>query len=221
MEISKEDLESIKNAGISIFLNEIKSFYLLGNTNEYDSFEPTNIDLTKCSDFDKYKCACCLYAGFKINEDEDLAYTLWREGAQAGHKESMLEYSVCLFNDEKVEEGFQMLQSAANAGNKIAQFRITLCYMFGYGTNQNEKKAFVIFEKLAEEDFPNAVYMMGSFYMTDTEEFFVKRDTVKGWELIKKACKLGSPFAQYGCGRCQSFRKKCRNGIEKRRYDHK
>ena len=197
MEISKEDLESIKNAGISIFLNEIKSYYLLGNTNEYDSFEPSKINLENCTEFEKYKLACCLYAGFKIDEDEELAFKLWQEGAEVGHKESMLEYSVCLFNDEKIEDGFLMLQDAANAGNKIAQFRIALCYMFGYGTKQNEKKAFTIFEKLAEENFPNAVYMIGSFYMTDTEGFFVKRDTAKGWELIKKACSLGSPFAQY------------------------
>ena len=42
-----------------------------------------------------------------------------------------------------------MLQKCANAGNQIAQFRIALCYMFGFGTAQNQEKAMKIFEKLS------------------------------------------------------------------------
>ena len=63
MKINKEDLMAIKKTGESIFLNEVQSYYLLGNTNEYDKFEPTKLNLNECSDFDKYKYACCLYAG--------------------------------------------------------------------------------------------------------------------------------------------------------------
>ncbi len=196
MEISKDDLMEIKKAGESIFLNELQSYFLLGNTNEYDNFEPSKLNLSSCSEFDKYKYACCLYAGFKIEEDEEKAYKIWEECAEQGQPFAMIEYSVYLFKNGKREEGFKFLQMAANAGNKLAQFRIALCYMFGYGVEQNEKKAFTIFEKLSEEDYPNAVYMLGSFYMTDNG-LFVKRDAMKGWELIKKASKLGSPFAQY------------------------
>ena len=43
MKISKEDLMAIKKTGESIFLNEVQSYYLLGNTNEYDKFEPTKL----------------------------------------------------------------------------------------------------------------------------------------------------------------------------------
>ena len=196
MEIKKEDLEAIKKTGESIFLNEIKSYYLLGNTNEYDHFDPTKIDINKCSDFDKYKYACCLYAGFKIAENEDYAYQNWKSCADEGQTDAMIEYSVYLFRENRLEEGFKMLQTAANNGNILAQFRIALCYMFGYGTNQDEKKAFKIFEKLSAENYPNAVYMLGSFYISDNG-IFVKRDISKGWELIKKASLGGSPFAQY------------------------
>lgn len=197
MEISKEDLESIRKAGLSIFLNEIKSYYLLGNTTEYDNFEPTQINLNACSVFDKYKYACCLYAGYKIAEDEEKAFEIWKECAEEGCPEAMLEYSVYLFKQDNQEAGFSWLQKSANSGNKLAQFRIALCYMFGYGTVQNEKKSFTIFEKLAEENYPNAVYMVGSFYMTDSSGVFVERDVQKGWELLKLASDLGSPFAQY------------------------
>ena len=38
--------------------------------------------------------------------------------------------------------------------------------------------------------------MLGSFYMSDNG-LIVQRDITKGWDLIKKAAKLGSPFAQY------------------------
>ena len=196
MEISKEDLESIQKAGVSIFLNEVKSYFLLGNTNEYDNFEPKKIAVNTCSTFDKYKYACCLYAGYKIDENEDKAFELWKQCAEDGLSEAMLDYSVYLFKNDKTSEGFSWLQKSANNGNKIAQFRIALCYMFGYGVPQNEKKAFSIFQKLADEKYPNAVYMMGSFYMTDNG-VFVKNDPKLGWELIKEASDLGSPFAQY------------------------
>ena len=196
MQINKEDLELIKKAGESLFLNELKSFYLLGNTDEYDNFEPSKLNLKTASDFEKYKYACCSYAGFKIDEDEQSAFRLWLELANMGQVESMLESSVYFFKNDDKEEGFKMLQKCANAGNKIAQFRIALCYMFGFGTTQNEEKAVKIFEKLSAENYPNAIYMLGSFYYNGDDKI-VPCDKNKGWELIKKACKLGSPFAEY------------------------
>ena len=196
MKISKEDLMAIKKTGESIFLNEVQSYYLLGNTNEYDKFEPTKLNLNECSDFDKYKYACCLYAGYKIIEDEEKAYKIWQELAKKGQAESLIEYSVYLFKNNAQAEAFECLQQSATSGNTLAQFRIGLCYMFGFGIEQNEKKAFAIFEKLSQSDYPNAVYMLGSFYMSDNG-VIVQRDITKGWDLIKKAAKLGSPFAQY------------------------
>lgn len=196
MQISKEDLEMIRKSGESLFLNELKSFYLLGDTNEYDDFEPSKLNVGIASDFEKYKYACCSYAGFKIDEDEEKAFRLWLELANGGQVESMLESSVFFFKDNENEEGFKMLQKCANAGNQIAQFRIALCYMFGFGTEQNQEKAIKIFEKLSMNDYPNAVYMLGSFYYNGDDKI-IQRDQNKGWELIKKACKLGSPFAEY------------------------
>ncbi len=196
MQISKEDLEMIRKSGESLFLNELKSFYLLGDTNEYDSFDPSKLDLKTAGDFDKYKYACCSYAGFKIDEDEERAFQIWLELADAGQVEAMLESSVFFFKNNDNEEGFKMLQKCANAGNQIAQFRIALCYMFGFGTAQNQEKAMKIFEKLSISNYPNAVYMLGSFYYNGDDKI-IARDQNKGWELIKKACKLGSPFAEY------------------------
>ncbi len=196
MEVTLEDLNEIKKAGESILVNELKSFYLLGNTNEYDKFDPQKLDYKKCSDFEKYKYACCVYAGYKIDEDEQKAYKIWETLANEGQVDSMVEYSAYLFQNKKDEEAFKMIQSAANEGNKLAQFRVALCYMFGLGVKQDEKKSFYIFEKMAEDNYPNAVYMIGSFYMADSG-IFVQRDSQKGWELIKKAAKLGSPYAQY------------------------
>ena len=196
MQISKEDLELIRKAGESLFLNELKSFYLLGNTDEYDAFEPQKLNLGSASDFEKYKFACCSYAGFKIDEDEQRAFRLWLELANEGQVESMLESSAFFFKNGENEEGFKMLQKCANAGNQIAQFRIALCYMFGFGTTQNEEKAIKIFEKLSIDNYPNAIYMLGSFYYNGDDKI-IPRDQNKGWELIKKACKLGSPFAEY------------------------
>lgn len=196
MQISNEDLDMIRRSGESLFYNELKSFYLLGDTSEYDNFSPSTLNFSAASDFDKYKYACCMYAGFKIEENEENAFQIWMQLAENGQVESMLETSAYLFQNGDNERAFKMLQRCANAGNQIAQFRIALCYMFAVGAEQNQEKAVKIFEKLSAEGFANAVYMMGSFYYNGGGEY-VEKDTVKGWELIRKACKLGSPFAEY------------------------
>lgn len=196
MQISKEDMEMIRKTGESLFLNELRSFYLLGDTNEYDNFNPQSLNYVSADDFTKYKYACCLYAGFKIEENEEKAFKIWASLANDGQVESMLETSVVLFQNGRNEDAFLMLQRCAKAGNQIAQFRLALCYMFSVGTPQNNEKAVKICEKLSAEGFPNAVYMLGSFYYNGGGEF-VPQDKAKGWELIKKASQLGSPFAEY------------------------
>ena len=39
--------------------------------------------------------------------------------------------------------------------------------------------------------------MLGSFYLADIDALNLKAKPALAWDLIKKACNLGSPFAQY------------------------
>jgi len=195
MEIDRKALESVKAAADSILINELKSFYLLGDTDEYDDFEPSKINLSACTEFELYKVGCCVYAGYKIDENEEKAFQLWEKAVEAGQPDAMIELSAKNFLDGKDKEGFNYLLNSANKGNQLAQFRISVCYFLGKGIEVNPEKGFAIIQKLAEKKFPNAVYMLGSFYFND--DTLVQKDVKKGWTMIKQAADLGSPFAQY------------------------
>lgn len=196
MEIDKKAIEELRESANVIMLNELKTYYLLGDTNEYDDFEPKNVSDDEKNAYQLYKKACCMYAGYKIDEDEDKAFALWEKAAKQGEPNSMVELSALCINNEKFEEGFAHLQQSAKLGNEVAQYRVAVCYFLGLGTNENGEKGFAIIKKLAEKNYPNAVYLLGSFYFNDGG-VFVEQDRVKGWELIKKASSLGSPYAQY------------------------
>jgi len=196
MEIDKKAIEELRESANIIMLNELKSYYLLGDTNEYDNFEPQSVGNNSANPYDLYKKACCMYAGYKIEENEEEAFKLWQLSAKNGETNAMVELSALCINKEKYEDGFKYLQQSANMGNEVAQYRIAICYFLGLGTNENGEKAFAIIKKLAENNYPNAVYLLGSFYFNDGG-VFVEQDRIKGWELIKKASSLGSPYAQY------------------------
>lgn len=196
MEIDKKVIEELKESANVIMLHELKSYYLLGDTDEYDDFEPMKVKESSATPFQLYKKACCMYAGYKIQEDEKGAEAIWKELGAGKESNSLIELSASAFNQNKFEEGFKYIQKSANLGNSIAQYRVAICYFLGVGVKEDSKKAFSIINMLAEEDFPNAVYLLGSFYFNDNG-VFVAQDKKMGWDLIKKASVLGSPYAQY------------------------
>jgi len=195
MNIDKKEIEELKDSANAIMVNELKTYYLLGDTNEYDDFEPQKVK-NDASLHDLYKKACCMYAGYKIEENEEQAFKLWKQLAEQDDANSMIELSAKAFVDDKKEEGFALLQKAGKLGSEIAQYRFAVCNFLGYGTAENAEKAFTIIKKLAEQKFPNAVYLLGSFYFNDNGTF-VEQDKKKGWELIKTASALGCAYAQY------------------------
>lgn len=196
MEIDKKVIEELRESANVIMMHELKSYYLLGDTDEYDNFNPEKINEASATPFEVYKKACCMYAGYKTKEDEKGAEVLWEKMGAKKESNSLVELSVSAFIKDDYEAGFKYIQKSANLGNPVAQYRVAICYFLGIGTKEDGKKAFSIISKLAEEDFPNAVYLLGSFYFNDNG-VFVTQDRKMGWDLIKKASTLGSSYAQY------------------------
>ena len=70
MEIDKKVIEELRESANILMLHELKSYYLLGDTDEYDNFEPEKVNEASATPFEIYKKACCMYAGYKTKEDE-------------------------------------------------------------------------------------------------------------------------------------------------------
>ncbi|MGN1227888.1 MAG: tetratricopeptide repeat protein [Christensenellales bacterium] len=199
IKINQAFVDELYQSALSIVYNELKSHYLLGDTNEFDDFEPKKIDVNSASAYDIYRLACCEYVGYKTDENENLAEKHWLKASNMNDANAMLEYSVCLFENVKYEDGFKCLLKASKLGNAVAIFRVALCYLNGIGTSENSKKGVELIKLLSAKDDANSLY----FYSTMLEYGNggeVAVDKQKSKECLDKAFELGSPFAKTDVG---------------------
>lgn len=197
-QINGEFIEELYKASLSIVYNEVKSHYLLGDTTEFDTFEPTAITVENASAYDIFRLASCEYVGYKIAENEELAEKHWLMASSKNEPNAILEYSVCLFENGKHEEGFKCLLKASKLGNAIAIFRTALCYLNGIGCAEDVKKGTDLLKMLAEKNEPNALYFYSTMLEFGSEE--IKADKQKSKELLQKSFELGSSFAKTDVG---------------------
>ena len=199
MEIDQNFIDELYSSALSIVYNELKSHYLLGDTDEFDDFEPEKIDVEKATSYDIFRRACCEYVGYKTNENENLAVRHWLKASSMGDANALLEYSVCLFEQVKYEEGFKCLLKASKAGNTIAIFRIALCYLNGIGIKEDTKKGVELIRLLASKDDANALYFYSTMLQYGNIEG-VNQDKEASEKALNKAVKLGSYFAKTDVG---------------------
>lgn len=193
-EINPEFINILQETAISVVRNELASHYLLGETEEYDNFEPDKVNIENATAFEIYKVACCRYVGYKTAEDESSAEKLWFMSAEMGDDNAMLEYSANMFEQGQDEKGYKMLTLASKKGNKMCAYRLALCNIQGIGCKMNEEKGVKYMQALAENDFADAVYFISTLYSTGGS-IYIKRDEIKGEALLKNAYELGSKLA--------------------------
>lgn len=199
VKINQDFIDELYKSALSIVYNEIKTHFMLGDTEEFDSFDPKSVDVESESAYDVYRLACCEYVGYKIDENETLAEKHWLKASNANDHNAMLEYSVCMFEQGKAEDGFKSLLKASKLGDSVAIFRTALCYLNGVGCKENVKKGVELIKLLAGNNNPNALY----FYSTMLEYGNgddVAVDKAKAKEMLDKAFRLGSPFAKTDVG---------------------
>ena len=207
MDINQEFIDELYSSALSIVYNELKSHYLLGDTDEFDDFEPKDVDLDVADSFNVFKIACCEYVGYKVNENENFAEKHWLKASSMGEVNALLEYSVCLFEQLKYEDGFKCLLKAAKAGNSVAIFRVALCYLNGIGTKEDTKKGVELIKLLASKDDANALYFYSTMLQYGNIEG-IKQDKQEAEKVLDKALKLGSYFAKTDIGLKQLIKSK-------------
>ena len=70
-----------------------------------------------------------------------------------------------LYEAKKYNEAFPILKTAADKGNKKAQYRVGRCYAKGKGVKEDKTIAFQWYTKSAKQDYAKAQYALGRCYM--------------------------------------------------------
>jgi len=143
--------------------------------------------------------ATFIYLGEGVKADKDKARDIWEK---ANTDNAHLYQSADMFRLKKLSEGFKFLQKAANEGNKTAQLRFAYCLLMGIGTDVNIDKAYKIFDKLAHEKIPCAVYFVGAIQLMPGQNF-ITPNKERAQEKLMWSVKNGCKFALFEQGAIQ------------------
>ncbi len=86
-----------------------------------------------------------------------------------------------LYEAKKYNEAFPKFLSAAEKGNKKAQYYLGRCYDKGRGVAQDKKAAFQWYQKSADQEYAKAQYRLGKCYLKGK---VVAKDEKKAAELF-------------------------------------
>lgn len=103
-----------------------------------------------------------------------------------------------LYDAKNYTAAVPKLKAAAEKGHKKAQYRLGRCYDKGRGVSENDKQAFLWYQKSAKQDYHKALYQLGQCYK-DGEG--VEKDRQKAVEYFTKAARMDNADAQYQLGK--------------------
>ena len=164
---------------------------------KFDKAKLDNID--SLSPAEQADFAVFYYLGEGVKADRKKAVEIWKK---ADTESAHLYLSAELFRTKKLTDGFKMLQKAANEGNKTAQLRFAYCLLMGIGTDINIDKAYKIFDKLAHEKIPCAVYFVGAIQLMPNQNF-ITPNKERAQEKLMWSVKNGCKFALFEQGAIQ------------------
>ena len=104
-----------------------------------------------------------------------------------------------LYDAKQYTEAFAKFNSAAQQGNKKAQYYLGRCYDKGRGATEDNVKAFEWYQKSASQDYHKAQYELGRCYKKGKG---TEKNLVKAAEYFQKAATQGNAEAQYELGKC-------------------
>ncbi len=95
--------------------------------------------------------------------------------------------------------GANLLEISGNMGNKTALLRFAYCLTMGIGVEPEIERAYKIYESLAREKVPCAVYFVGALQLLPDQNF-IKCDTEKAQQKLMWSVNHGCKFAQFEQG---------------------
>ena len=66
--------------------------------------------------------------------------------------------------EQSYEKAFVLYQKAADMGNPLAEYKMAICYMHGYGVKQSDKNALLYAKRAAKQGNADAQALLGFYY---------------------------------------------------------
>ena len=148
--------------------------------------------------------ACYFYPRGVVEQNYELSVMWFQKSVEGGNHQAIFMLSYCYemgyFLEQNNVKALELLLHAAEGGHVQAQNRLGICYGKGQlGLQKDEKKAFLWYEKSAEQNYPAAQYNLGLQYM---KGIGVEKDDSKAIPWYLRAAKSGSADAQFNLGVC-------------------
>jgi len=91
-----------------------------------------------------------------------------------------------LYDSEKYDKAFPLLKSAAEKGQKKAQYRLGRCYSKGRGVAEDDVEAAKWYQKSADQGYTKAEYQLAKCYVKGNG---VPKDEAKAKTYLQRALK--------------------------------
>ena len=134
-----------------------------------------------------YKLGYMYEHGEGTEQDYDKAFDMYSKAAELGDEESI-----------------EWLKNKTENEDADAQYQLATMFIYGQGIEKNEtkanelfKKAFITYEKSAEQGNPNAQFKLGTMFYYG---FFVEQNDKEAFNWYKKSAEQGNENAQHGLG---------------------
>ena len=146
----------------------------------------------------QFQLAMLLVSGIEEFADEDRAFRLLREAADAGNRMAQFNYAQMLAHREPgragVEKALVYYERAAEAGVPDAQYAMAQAYFYGAGGRPlDAARAHEWLELAAQQNFDTAQIELGSMLV---EGLGVERDAEAGFGWLERAATAGNAAAQ-------------------------
>ena len=138
--------------------------------------------------------------GEGIVKDKKKAINYFMIAAEEGNVQAQRIISKEYILGEVLKKDYELariwLEKAANTGDAKSQTTLGKFYLSNFGNN-DEKKAFEMFEKAAEQGYTEAEYLLGTCYLNQN---FIKKDIELALLWFDKAAKKGHIKSMYNIG---------------------
>ena len=124
----------------------------------------------------------------KFDTVEALIDKIAQEGYNESEMEETLAYVDKLIKDKQHTEASQLLLVCGATKSKFAQFMLARELYKGLILTKNVKESFILMDKLAKEEYPEALCDLGQFYENGIG---IPQDLAKAEKLYKEASDLG------------------------------
>lgn len=137
-----------------------------------------------------YSLYFCYRDGLGIEKNDDKAIKYLVKAAENGHPEACYIVGSDLFQDKRYEDAFVFLECSANYGNAYAQYLLSICYIYGYGVDKDNKIGEEWLLLAAEGGHAYAQYLIGAL-------FYERNNHEEAFKWFSASAEQGDPYAQY------------------------